>query len=255
MQFIGTRLRVNERTEVPQLSIVWWWCSYFLLNTKRKQNKEKYQHFDFGTLHFRVVQIVSETGMKTVGRERSSDDTEAEGGGSLTDVMLNPSLHFIVWLLFSSCSQITKITKILRTLTSTLTFCLTKTGDLNICVCSVQCPSCLAHQLTLFCISMTMQGDSVCHNNQSSKHQIQSELYHCGWLELIRCDTISLCSLPLHLLILSLFAVLHWREILLESSMFADIDVHTSDFPGLFLISNVFFLSCLDWTVFLKVIK
>lgn len=41
-----------------------------------------------------MVKIVSETGMNSVGGECSSDITEAERGGSLRDVMLNPSLHF-----------------------------------------------------------------------------------------------------------------------------------------------------------------
>lgn len=71
-----------------------------------------------------MVKIVSETGMNSVGGECSSDITEAERGGSLRDVMLNPSLLSMIFVLL----LLTDFTKIFRTLTSILTFCLAKTG-------------------------------------------------------------------------------------------------------------------------------
>lgn len=49
-----------------------------------------------------------------------------------------------------------------------------QTDVLKVWLSSVQCPSSLAHVLTLICVSMAIQGVSVCETNSSSNHQIQS---------------------------------------------------------------------------------
>lgn len=74
-----------------------------------------------------MVKIVSETGMNSVGGECSSDITEAERGGSLRDDDNVESITALLSMIFVLL-LLTDFTKIFRTLTSILTFCLAKTG-------------------------------------------------------------------------------------------------------------------------------